>query len=250
METAGPRDHWSLITPVYNEAENFPRLVQEIERHAPAPFTVWVVYDFEEDTTLPVARALAADRPWLRLIRNEGAGVVGALRTAFAHVGSGPALVVMADLSDDLGLIPELLDLYRAGHRIVCPSRYMAGGGIVGGPPLKQGLSRVAGVALYWLAGFPTHDATNNYRLYDAALVNEMGIESTGGWEIALELTAKAVRRGVPVAEVPATWRGRTAGASRFRLLKWLPAYLRWYAYAFASLSERSRTRRSPRRAP
>ena len=120
----------------------------------------------------------------------------------------------------------------------------------MGGPAFKQGLSRVAGVALYWMVGFPTHDATNNFRLYDAALVNELGIESTGGWEIALELTAKAVRRGVPVAEVPAVWRGRTAGESRFRLLKWLPAYLRWYGYALGSFTTRSRTRRSHRPAP
>ena len=39
---------------------------------------------------------------------------------------------------------------------------------------------------------FPTHDATNNFRLYDAALVRRLGIDSSGGFEVALELTAKA----------------------------------------------------------
>ena len=57
----------------------------------------------------------------------------------------------------------------------------------MGGPWLKRLLSRAAGLSLYWLAGLPTHDATNNFRLYDAALVNELGIDSVGGFEVALE---------------------------------------------------------------
>ncbi len=52
---AGPL---ALIVPVYNEAENFPALVAEVERHIPPPFVMNVVYDFDEDTTVPVARRL------------------------------------------------------------------------------------------------------------------------------------------------------------------------------------------------
>lgn len=37
------------------------------------------------------------------------------------------------------------------------------------------------------------------------------------------------------MAEVPAQWIERTKGASRFRVLHWIPAYLRWYSYAFAT---------------
>jgi dolichol-phosphate mannosyltransferase len=231
----------ALIVPVYNEAENFPSLLAEVERDVPAPFVMNVVYDFDEDTTVPVARGLAEGRPWLRLVKNRhGRGVVAAIRTGFEEVGRGPALVIMADLSDDLRVVPRMLDLYRRGYRVVCPSRYMRGGRQLGGPRLKRLLSRTAGLSLRWLAGFPTHDATNNFRLYDAALVNELGIASTGGFELALELTARAFRRGEPIAEVPTTWRDRTAGASRFRLMKWLPKYLYWYAYALASRGPRA----------
>jgi dolichol-phosphate mannosyltransferase len=223
----------ALIVPVYNEADNLPRLVAEVEREVPPPYTMYVVYDFDEDTTVPVAQALTATRPWLRLVKNHlGRGAVGAIRTGFEVVGRGPALVLMADLSDDLGSVPELLSLYQQGCRIVCPSRYVRGGRQLGGPLLKRLLSRLAGVSLWYLVGFPTHDATNNFRLYDAALVNELRIESAGGFELALELTAKAFRRGVKIGEVPTTWRDRTAGQSRFRLAKWLPRYLYWYGYA------------------
>ncbi len=232
----GAKSRLSLIVPVYNEAENFPRLVGEIESQLAGPFYLYMVYDFDEDTTLPVARALAQTRPWLRLVKNRcGRGVVGALRTGFDAVGAGPALVVMADLSDDLRVVPRMLELYRQGYQVVCPSRYMRGGEQHGGPLLKRSLSRLAGVSLRWLVGFPTHDATNNFRLYDAALVGEMGIQSKSGFELALELTAKAFRRGVKIAEVPTVWHDRTAGQSRFRLWKWLPSYLHWYWYALSS---------------
>jgi dolichol-phosphate mannosyltransferase len=223
----------SLIVPVYNEAANFPNLVAEVERHVPPPFNLYVIYDFDEDTTVPVAKALAADRPWLKLVKNDLArGVVSAIQKGFQTVTSGPAFVVMADLSDDLSIVPRMLELYRQGNQIVCASRYMRGGQQVGGPLLKRTLSRVAGLSLYYLIRFPTHDATNNFRLYDAALVNEVGIESTGGFEVALEVTAKAFRRRAKIAEVPTIWRDRTAGESRFRLTKWLPKYLYWYSYA------------------
>lgn len=223
----------TLIVPVYNEHDNFARLVEQVEQHIAPPLRLLMVYDFDEDSTLPVARSLAETRPWIIPTRNTlGRGPAHALRAGFAAVESGPALVVMADLSDDLSIVAEMRRRYAAGDRIVCASRYMRGGRQVGGPWLKGLMSRTAGLSLWWLAGFPTHDATNNFRLYDARLVNELGIESTRGFELALELTAKAFARGERISEVPTTWTGRTAGESRFRVIEWLPCYLRWYWYA------------------
>jgi len=226
-------DMLHFIVPVFNEHENFPRLVAEIERCAPRPYKLLMVYDFDADSTLPVARELAATRPELALVHNRlGRGPANAIRAGFAAVASGPACVVMADLSDDLTILPQMLAAYRDGAQVVCPSRYMRGGRQIGGPLLKKTLSRLAGLTLQWLARFPVHDATNNYRLYDAALVREVGIESERGFEIALELTAKAFARGCRIVEIPSTWRDRTAGQSNFRLFRWLPYYLRWYWYA------------------
>lgn len=223
----------TLIVPVFNEADNLPRLIVEIEREVTVPHRVLVVYDFEEDTTVPVARRLAETRPWLHVVRNDlGRGPASAIRAGFLTAGTGPAVVVMADLSDDLSQIPAMLEQYRAGYRVICPSRYMRGGQQIGGGRVKSLMSRAAGLTLHWLAGFPTHDATNNYRMYDAELVNELGIDSRRGFEIALELTAKAFARGVPVTELPTVWRDRTAGTSNFRIMQWLPHYLRWYFFA------------------
>ena len=224
-------DHLSVIVPVYNEAENFSKLIAEIEQSIELPFTVITVYDFEEDDTLPVARQLAETRPWLKFVLNSKRGIANALKVGFETIPEGPALVCMADLSDDLSCVKRLRELYAAGYQVVCPSRYCTGGRQQGGPWLKGQLSRLAGLSLYW-RGLPTHDCTNNFRLYDAAFVNRVGIESTGGFEIALELTAKAYRHGLKITEVPTTWRDRTAGESKFKIMAWLPHYFRWYLYA------------------
>src|SRR6185503_19836129 len=91
----------------------------------------------------------------------------------------------------------------------------------------------IAGLSLHWFAGVQTHDPTNNFKIYSQSFLAAKPIESQAGFELALELTVKATLAGRGVAEVPTTWRDRTAGQSNFRLRAWLPHYLRWYGLAF-----------------
>jgi len=119
------------------------------------------------------------------------------------------------------------------GYDLVCGSRYMKGGRLIGGPFFKQALSRFSGLSLHYLRGIPTHDATNSFKLYDAVMVRTLTVESVAGFELGLELTAKAFLNGYRIAEIPSTWRDRTEGSSRFRIFQWLPHYLKWYFYAF-----------------
>jgi len=139
----------------------------------------------------------------------------------------------MADFSDDLSQVGRMLELYRQAYHVVVGSRYMKGGRIVNGPVLQQGLSRMAGVSLCWLRGIPTHDATNAFKIYDAAMLKQISIESQHGFELNLEITVKAFLAGYRIAEIPSVWQDRTQGKSRFKLWSWLPHYLRWYFYAF-----------------
>jgi dolichol-phosphate mannosyltransferase len=232
----------TIVIPVYNEGANFPALWLEITEHLDFPFTAFVAYDFDEDNTLPVARQIIDQgETRLRLVKNSyGRGVVGAIRTGFDAATAGPVLVLMADLSDDLGQVGKMLELYRKGSHIVVGSRYMKGGRLIGGPWFKQLLSRLSGLSLCWLRGLPTHDATNAFKIYDRAMLGAIPIESKGGFELSLEITVKAFLAGYTISETPSTWRDRTAGTSRFRLWKWLPHYLKWYFMAF---QPRSRNR-------
>ena len=141
----------------------------------------------------------------------------------------------MADLSDDLAAVSPMLARMREGCDVVCGSRYMRGGRQKGGPLLKRILSRLAGVSLHFLAGVPTHDVTNSFKMYRKQLLDRLTIESSGGFEVGMEIVVKTFAARGKIAEVPTTWTDRSAGTSRFRLWKWLPKYLHWYWFALRS---------------
>ena len=65
--------------------------------------------------------------------------------------------------------------------------------------------------------------------MYRKALLDAVRIESGEGFEITLEITVKAFLAGYRIAEIPTVWRDRVQGKSKFRLVRWLPRYLRWY---------------------
>jgi glycosyltransferase involved in cell wall biosynthesis len=223
----------SVVVPVYNEAANIVPFLRDLEEVVREPHETLVVYDFPEDDTLPAVAAMQPPAASVRLVQNTlGRGVLNALLAGFRASRGDVVVVMMADRSDEPKAVAEMARLVRAGVDVVAGSRYVRGGGQEGGPFVKRTLSRLAGLSLYYLAGLPIHDATNNFRAYSRRVVEQIEPEGTASFALALELTLKAHWRGWKLAEVPTTWHDRTAGRSRFRLFAWLPHYLRWYLKA------------------
>jgi glycosyltransferase involved in cell wall biosynthesis len=224
----------SIILPVYNEGDAVEPVLRALAAAVATPHELVVVYDFDGDTTVPVIARLAAEIPSLRGLRNDiGRGVLNAMKAGIAGTTGPYVLISMADGSDDPKAVDRMVELAWGGADVVSASRYMKGGRQVGGPPLKRLMSRVAGLTLHWFARVPTHDPTNNFKLYSRSFLESTTIESTAGFELALELTVKATIAKRQIAEIPTTWRDRTAGQSNFKLRKWLPHYLHWYRVAF-----------------
>jgi dolichol-phosphate mannosyltransferase len=88
---------------------------------------------------------------------------------------------------------------------------------------------------LHYVAALPTRDPTSGFRMFSRRVVDQIRIESDQGFCYSVELLVKAHRLGWRIGEVPALWFERRHGSSRFRVLRWLPAYLRWFNYAFAT---------------
>jgi dolichol-phosphate mannosyltransferase len=233
----------SILLPVYNEGEAVIPVVRGLAAAVHHPCEILIVYDFDGDTTAPVARALAEELPVVRPLRNDlGRGVLNAMKAGIAAATGPYVLISMADGSDEPDVVDAMVALAIDGADVVAGSRYMKGGHQIGGPRLKRTMSRVAGLTLHYFAGVPIHDPTSNFKLYSRRFLDSITIESTAGFELALELSVKATLAGRRLAEVPTTWRDRTSGKSNFKLRAWLPHYLHWYFAAF-----RGRFRRSPR---
>jgi glycosyltransferase involved in cell wall biosynthesis len=224
----------SIVIPVYNEGDTVEPVLRGLAAGVKTSHELVVVYDFDGDTTVPVIDRLAAEIPRLRGLRNQlGRGVLNAMKVGIAGTTAPYVLISMADGSDEPHVVDQMVALAREGADVVAASRYMRGGRQLGGPLLKRLLSRTAGLTLHWFGDVATHDPTNNFKLYSRRFLDSVTIESKAGFELALELTVKATISGRRVAQVPTTWRDRTAGASNFKLRKWLPEYLRWYVTAF-----------------
>jgi glycosyltransferase involved in cell wall biosynthesis len=239
----------SVVMPVFKEGVAVEPILRALTAGVATPHEILVVYDFDEDPTVPVIERLAAELPTIRGLRNDlGRGVLNAMRAGIAAASGPYVLISMADGSDEPHVVDPMVALARDGADVVAASRYMRGGHQLGGPRLKRLLSRTAGLTLHWFAGVATHDPTNNFKLYARRYLDTVTIESTAGFELALELTVKATLAGRRIAEVPTTWRDRTSGQSNFKLRKWLPHYVHWYRVAFVGRWLGRRPGKSPDR--
>jgi dolichol-phosphate mannosyltransferase len=224
----------SIVLPVYDEGEDIVPILDRIFEGVTLPCEVLGVYDTEDDTTAPVLDAYADKDPRvIPTLNTYGRGPANAIRFGIDRARAPCVVVTMADGSDDPRQIDDLARLVERGVVVAAASRYAPGGQQVGGPPLKGFLSRLAGLTLHWLCRLGTRDATNSFKAYRTAFVRQVGIDSRGGFEIGLELTAKARRLRLPIAEIPTIWLERQVGLSNFKLAKWIPHYLYWYRFAF-----------------
>jgi len=244
------RPRISVVVPAYDEGDEIAGYLDRLLAALPADAEVALVVDGPEDSTLPEARRRAERDPRLRpMVSDYGRGPANAIRYGVDHT-TGPAVVVtMADGSDDPTQIDTLARLVEDGAAVAAASRYAPGGRQVGAPLLKRTLSQTAGLSLHLLARVGTRDATNSFKAYDRAFLQEVGIDSRHGFELGIELTAKAVRLRRRVVEVPTVWTERSSGRSHFRVWAWAPRYLRWYLLAFGPRTDAERLRSASRKA-
>ncbi len=230
----GTQQAIDIVIPVYNEGENILRVLNAFGREIHVPIRVMLCYDRDDDTTLAALRGFTASFP-IVFVKNEGHGAHGAVLTGLRCSDAPAAISYMADDDYNAGIVDQMVASFRQGNDIVCASRFIPGGSMIGCRWQKAYLVRAVAWTLYHIGRLPVHDPTNAFRLISRRLRDAVTIESTEGFTYSIELLVKCYRMGWGISEVPAKWFERSKGASRFRILKWAPGYLRWYFHAFAT---------------
>jgi len=223
----------SLVIPAYNEGKNIIPNLNRILEHLKISFECLIIVDYEGDPTIDaITNSGLINENFRVLINDFGPGPANAIKFGISKASAEVVVVTMADGSDDPRVIPDLVSLVERGVVIACASRYMAGGQQIGAPFLKGVLSRIAGISLYYFANVGTKDATNSFKAYSKKFLDKVSLDSKYGFEMGLELVAKAKRMSLPVAELPTIWIEQGFRTSNFKLASWVPKYLRWYLYA------------------
>ena len=206
-----------LILPTYEEAATLAGVVAGARAAlAGEDLRVLVVDDASPDGTGAVAERLGLDV----LHRPAKLGLGSAYVAGFAHaLAAGAELVAQmdADGSHDPAALPGMVAAARAGADLVLGSRYLPGGGIVGWHPARRAVSRAGCAFARAVLRVPVRDLTGGLKVWRAralAAIDPATVRSQG-YVFQVELTDRALRRGLRVVETPIVFRERAAGRSK-----------------------------------
>lgn len=224
----------SILLPVRNEGINLRIMVKLLKAVVEVPHELLVVYDFPEDDSIPVIRAMQDDHANLHLVHNQkGPGVVNAIRAGVEAAVGDYVLIFAADEVGPLLAVEDMLALMREGCDLVSCSRYAHGGRRLGGSLIGGALSQIANRLFHRVAGCVMSDATTGIKLFRRSLFPTLRLEAKPvGWAVTFEMAMKAQLAGWKLGEVPVISIDRLyGGKSTFRLGPWTGEYLRWFVW-------------------
>jgi len=224
-----------LVIPIFNEGKKILDLLQNFQQNIKTPFRVLLCYDSEDDDVFKFKEKFNSFNFKIILVKNPNSGPSSAIKQGLKFGKSDCVIVYPADDFLNFNIIDKMYMAFKEGNDVVVASRFMKGGSMKGCPIVKSVLVRFASTSLYIFSSIPVRDASNGFRLFSRKLLNSVTIESNLGFAFSLELLAKCNRMGLKIKEIPAQWEERSQGSSRFKIIEWLPDYLRWYFYGLGT---------------
>ncbi len=216
----------SVIIPVYNERNTLEEIIRRVRavdltinadgenKLLAGPITlereIVIIDDGSTDGTREILDRWRADpAPDMRIIYHERNGGKGAaLRTGFQEARGDLIIIQDADLEYDPRDYVKLLEPLLEGRApVVYGSRFM------GGPRSAMSLSHTLGNKLLTiftniLFGTSLSDMETCYKCFRRDVIQDMPLHSRR-FEIEPELTAKILKRGFSIFEVPISYNGR-----------------------------------------
>jgi glycosyltransferase involved in cell wall biosynthesis len=182
------------LIPAYQEGPRIGPVVERARQFLP----VVVVDDGSTDDT--ASRAEAAGALVIRQLPNAGKGA--ALRTGFRHaLATDVAAVVTldADGQHDPAEIPRFIAAFEAA----APELVIGRRNFRTMPPVRRLSNTLGGVVFSAAVGRRIADNQSGYRLVGRRLMAALLDSDESGFEFEVEMIARCIALGLPIAEVP-----------------------------------------------
>ena len=222
---------FDILIPVFNEDVTIIKTLKNILSSVQYNYKILICYDYDEDPTLKIVKENFLNNNKIQFVKNFSRGFNNALISGFKNSTAKAIIIYMADDHINHNLINSCYAKVLEGYQIVCPSRFIKGGKMIGNPFFKALLTKLASFFLFYFTSFPIKDSTNSFRLFSRDLVDKVTIESNIGFTLSLELTAKAHRLKYKMTEIPMLWIEREKGKSRFKIFSFILPYTKWLFY-------------------
>ncbi|HVT42339.1 MAG TPA: glycosyltransferase family 2 protein [Acidimicrobiales bacterium] len=197
----------TVIVPVYNERTTVAEVIRRMRAvELPVVLQIIVVDDGSSDGSDKVLGALQDST--VRLIRHEhNQGKGAAIRTGLAEAKGDLVMIQDADLEYDPNDWPRLLDpILRGKARVVYGSRFT--GERKNMLPLHWMGNRLLSLITNVLYRSTLSDMETCYKVFDARVLEGLTVVSNR-FDFEPEITAKMLRRGHRIYEVPISYAGR-----------------------------------------
>lgn len=209
-----------IVTPTYNERDNLPGLVSGVLAALPEAH-VMIVDDASPDGTGALADELAAKDPRVHVLHR--AGKLG-LGTAYVEAfewglarGYARFFEMDADLSHDAKHLAAFVRALDDGADVVIGSRNVPGGGVEGWGPGRHLISKGGSIYSRAILGLSVRDLTSGYKAFSRRALESIDLAAvrSNGYSFQIEMTYRALRKGMKVVEVPIVFVDRRAGRSK-----------------------------------
>lgn len=199
----------SIIIPVFNEEKTIKDIIEKVVASDTLNYKkeIIVVNDGSTDRTSQILEDLKKKFNFILLSHQRNLGKGSAVRTALKEVSGEFILIQDADLEYEPKDYPVLLRNLNRKTNVVYGKRSIFSGKR-GYPHYILGVKFITFLFNFLFSSNIT-DVYTCYKLFPSSLIKSIPLESTG-FELEIEITAKILKRGITIKEVPIHYRART----------------------------------------
>ena len=212
VAVAGPSV--SVVTPIYNEEESIPQLLEKLGgvlRNLGREFEVIAVNDGSSDGSQRLLSEIAANEPWFKVIEfRRNAGQTAAMMAGIDHASGDVIVTIDADLQNDPSDIPRMLEKLDEGYDVVSGWRKDRKDAAI----KRNFVSRMANRLISWISGVKLHDYGCSLKAYRRDVLD--GVRLYGEMHRFIPIYASWM--GAKVVEMPVSHHARQFGQSKYGL--------------------------------